>query len=674
MNDVTVLSAPGTASVATSRTPDRGAPKAIKLLLPVWGQRYIKQFLNISLPTLLAPGNLPALAAALPCEFVFLTSSEDAEILREHPACRYLRSFCDVDVQVIDDLITGDNYSTTITLAYARGVKAAGPAMVDTCFFFLISDYLVADGSLANVLARVQAGASGVMAGNFQVVEEDAEKSFLSRFDGGSAEIALPPRDLMKWSLAYLHPMTAGNTVNFPLCHSTHSNRLFWRVDENTLLGRFYLMHMICIRPEGTDFVVGSSCDYSFIPEMCPSGNVHVMADSDEYLVVEMQPREHENGFLRVGPKDAPSLAGSLGDWTTSRHRENVRSNLVFHAAEIPACLGDVIREADAFIAKIDRRLARLPIMPHRGHPYWIGAEIAHRVAVSRKFEQDISPEDIYREYGRGVHIVQRFRDALFGRAPAVRPWHPRWPDFETVFSEMRRLLSGRRARLLVVSKAPFVFAEWMRNVAGTVISIETRQLLAIGERGYTPLVGSFDACLVIMGESEMKAAAILTRRIAPMLRPEGFIGVSVLSGGSVATDYDFGRLITRNSGRFLGLPAPLEKTLFIPVDILRRASTAGMIALYRGMLQSPVLYAVLSVLVGPLLLAMCVIGNLLSFLFRSGSQRRGIPSSLWMVFRPGPVWALPDFSPDPELYARADRYKVAPKPVLQRVAERDRV
>ncbi len=51
--------------------------------------------------------------------------------------------------------------------------------------------------------------------------------------------------------------MTLANMVNFPLCHSLHSNRLFWRVDENTLIGRFYLMHMICIRPEVTDFVVG---------------------------------------------------------------------------------------------------------------------------------------------------------------------------------------------------------------------------------------------------------------------------------------------------------------------------------------------------------------------------------------------------------------------------------
>ena len=79
-------------------------------------------------------------------------------ILQEHPACRYLRSICDVGILVIDDLITGDNHSTTITLAYARAVQATGSAMLDTCFFFLISDYLMADGSLAMSSARVQGG------------------------------------------------------------------------------------------------------------------------------------------------------------------------------------------------------------------------------------------------------------------------------------------------------------------------------------------------------------------------------------------------------------------------------------------------------------------------------------------------------------------------------------
>ena len=334
--------------------PRAGAPKAIQLLLPVWGQDYIKQFLDICLPTLLAPGNLPALAKLLPCEFVFLTSVGEADVLRRHPGIIYLESICKVEFQIIDDLITGDNYSTTITLAYERAVRAAGPAMLDTCFFFLISDYIIADGSLANVFARVAAGASGVLAGNFQIVEETAASSFYDTFDRGGPAMVLPPRALIGWALNYLHPVTVANTVNVNFCHALHSNRLFWRVDAGTLIGRFYLMHMIAIRPERRDFVIGSSCDYSFIPEMCPSGNVEVMTDSDDYLVVEMQPRGHERQYLSLGPQEAPRLARSLSEWTTARHRQNAKTELVYHAADIPASFAAVSKAAAAFVEEID--------------------------------------------------------------------------------------------------------------------------------------------------------------------------------------------------------------------------------------------------------------------------------------------------------------------------------
>jgi hypothetical protein len=652
-------------------TPAR-APTAIQLLLPVWGQRYIKQFLNTCLPTMLAPGNIPALAAALPCKFVFLTSSEDAGILRDHPGCRYLRSICDVDVRVIDDLITGDNHSTTITLAYARAVKDAGDALLDTCFFFLISDYLMADGSLATVLDRLMAGARGVLAGNFQVLEEEACKSFHTTFDGDAPEIVLRPRELVKWALPYLHPVTAGNSADFPLCRSTQSNRLFWRVDHNTLLGRFYLMHMICIWPQVADFVIGSSCDYSFIPEMCPSGKVDVITDSDDYLVVEMQPGDHESEYLRLGPAAPATIARSLGAWTTQRHRENAGHYLVFHAADIPPSLADTVRESDEFIEAIDIRLGRMPVHSHRNHRYWIGAIVSHRLSASLKLGQNIKIGQIYRESGK-VNWRVRLRDGLLGRPPDTRPWNPRWPDFAVLKTELGKAFTGSGRRLLIVSKAPFQFAEWLSDTADQITCMETRRLLAITPQHYMQLVGSFDGCLLIMGESEMRQNHVLMKRIEPLLVAGGFVAVSLFSGSSVATDQGFEKLLNRYSGTFLWLSTPVSMIRFVRTGVLRSVSTDAMLWLYHGAMTSPALYYPLAAILGPLLLLTCLIGNTFAYLLRRITRNLRRPSSVWMLFRfPSVSTALPDLSPDPELYARADRYKTVAKPVRQRaIAER---
>ena len=306
----------------------------MRLVLCAWGYSYVRQFLEYSLPTMLAPGNVPAVATALPTEFVILTSADDESFISEHPTFKRLASICQTRIHTIDHLITDGNYSTTITLAYTEAVRELGEAMIDTCFMFLVSDYILADGSFANVLKRVQQGASAVVAGNIQVTRESALPWLQERLARNEHSLSLQPRELMKWALNNLHPLVLANIVNLPFSHNTDSNRLFWRVDGNTMLGRFYLMHMLCVRPEITDFVIGSSCDYSFIPEMCPSGNVDIITDSDEYLVIEMQTRNHESKFLRPGPFEMQQLAKNLSEWTTSVHRDNTMHSLFFHAED----------------------------------------------------------------------------------------------------------------------------------------------------------------------------------------------------------------------------------------------------------------------------------------------------------------------------------------------------
>src|SRR5208282_5679561 len=89
----------------------RSPAKTISILLPVWGDEFVGQFLDDSLPTLLAPGNIPALAAALPTRFVFLTRARDEAAIRAHPAGRHLAQVSEVAFSPIDDLIAPGNHS-----------------------------------------------------------------------------------------------------------------------------------------------------------------------------------------------------------------------------------------------------------------------------------------------------------------------------------------------------------------------------------------------------------------------------------------------------------------------------------------------------------------------------------------------------------------------------------
>jgi hypothetical protein len=619
------------ASVAPAPKPERGhrgPPKTVQFLLPVWGVKYIAQFLQVSLPTLIAPGNLPSIAGSLPSKFVFLTDTTGVDVLSGHPAVQYLRGLCEVDFMNIDDLITGDNYSTTITLAYARAVRMTGDEMTETCFFFLISDYIMADGSLANVLARIQAGNSGVVAGNFQVTEEDALESFFAAFDAGGETIVLSARDLMSWAIGFLHPMTLANTVNFSLCHSLHSNRLFWHVDANTLIGRFYLMHMICIRPEVTNFKVGSSCDYSFIPEMCPSGNVHVMTDSDEYLVVEMQPQNHERNFVRLGPVIRDDLVGSLSEWTTATHRKNAHSTVVYHALELPSKLGPVIAEASEYVDEIESSLP-LP-QPHRDHPYWLGAITAHLSAVSRRDGEAASPR--VASVSRLHELILGWRTFIFGRPPNVRPWHPRLPDYRMIVDLTRKFFAEQNGRLLIASSTGAVLRDFLGEVSQSIDSLDISDLRsnAIDQERNPP--GSYDGCLLILKEHEILAVKPLISAIMPLLAEGKYLLIFAINGHELSVGTQFRDDLLRQIPKLFHPGLSLDEVYFVPAGKATWAALRGMRRAMEMTLES-VLWLPLATLIVSGLVGICFLGNFRRYGMRKPGHNR-LFSSVGLVMR----------------------------------------
>jgi hypothetical protein len=608
----------------------RPAPTSVKLLLPVWGHRYVRQFLEVGLPTLLAPGNVPALAQSLPCEFTLLTSAADESYIRSHPAFRRLAGTCRASVQPIDHLITAGNNSTTLTLAYLEAIRAAGPAMLDTCFFFLVSDYIVADGSLASVLARVRAGASAVLVGNFQVAAEEAMPWLRERIGAEERRGSVSARELLHWALDHLHPATVANTVNGSLTHNAHTNRLFWRVDDHTLLGRFYLMHMIAVRPETTDFRIGASWDYSFVPEMCPSGNVSVITDSDEYLVVEMQPRAHEAGFLRPGPLSPETLARSLGEWTTAQHRRNVAHSLVYHAGDLPAALPATIAAADEYVAQVTKCLRGSP-QPHYGHPYWRGAIATVQEAARAR----LSPEALRRLLGapsRRGYWLERLRALVVGYPPRVRPWHPRWPDYRPVLHRLLPLFADPARQLLHVSDAPTLFSVMLGEGGRRVVRLQTTPLLQSPlESG--ALANRFDLCLVELDQSDADKAGELIRRLAPMMKEGGRILTMISQQQAMSHGQAFDATLT-DILRREAPSARLEDVRYVPASRLRMWSYETFARLGAAAHQRPAVgLPALALFAAPLTLVTLVL-NLFAVVRTRRSSRHGTASSMHISVR----------------------------------------
>ena len=87
------------------------------VLLGVWGEKFINDFFQLSLPSLLAPGNMPALVANFKTRFVVLTAARDVPLFESNKNFQKLKELCDVTFLPMQDLIVLNNHSTTLTLA-----------------------------------------------------------------------------------------------------------------------------------------------------------------------------------------------------------------------------------------------------------------------------------------------------------------------------------------------------------------------------------------------------------------------------------------------------------------------------------------------------------------------------------------------------------------------------
>jgi hypothetical protein len=510
---------------------------AVVFLLPVWGQAHVTQFLDLSLRTLLAPGNIPAVAAHGDCTFRILTTAGAEAQFEGHPMFRLLSRHCAVEFVGIDDIVYPGVHSATITLGYVRGMRASGPAMTETYFVFLVADYVMADGSLRHLLRHMQAGVSGVTTGNFQIVKEDAEPIIRAMVRDRSAPLSVSSRALLRIAFEHLHPVVRASTPGAGV-HTMICNRVYWRAGPGTLVARFYLRHMLCIRPETDRFEIGSSCDYSFIPEMCPSGRVVAIADSDDYCVIEMQPLGHEGAFVVPGRLTPGRLAGYLSDWATAEHRRNAHTAVVFHTEDVSSDVTRIVADSEAYIRRVEIRLRAAP-QPHRGHQYWHAAlraaaesaERRRRFGARAPFTRS-HPEDLAATGERPVVRMTRAR-LIYERAvrqgPLQFPWHPSWLDNR---HEARvALAAAREPAGLVVADEATAGTDWIARRAGSDWRFLTPAMLSSGDVSGGP----FTVCLLYLKSHELSSLPDMLRRLRPRLAAHA--RTVVVFGGGWGTD-----------------------------------------------------------------------------------------------------------------------------------------
>ena len=207
---------------------------------------------------------------------------------------------------VIDDLISSANYGVTLTLAYARGMAVYGAKQTSTSFIFFNADFVLSDGSLSTVVRLLQQGHRCIIAPSLRVNAEAALPA-LSKFAAAhSGALPMRSREMVGLALRNLHFTVIGRTLTQDFVHCNQHGQFYWAVDKDTLVGAHHLIFHIAIKPERPLATVNSYFDYSFVPEMVPSGQFTLIDDFDDFFMIEIQAQMQEKEMLRGRPISRP--------------------------------------------------------------------------------------------------------------------------------------------------------------------------------------------------------------------------------------------------------------------------------------------------------------------------------------------------------------------------------
>lgn len=324
-----------------------------------WGAGHTQLFLDVSLPSQLAPGNLPALAAHPGVRYRIFTTAADAETIRASSAYQRLVEVVPTEIHLIE--VPPGAVSWEL-LTRCQKTAIADAAAEGAALVFLAPDTVFSDGSFASLARLVAQGKRAVLAAGVRLERESFVPAFLAQFrPQGEPAAVVPPRALVALATRHWHPIT--HSLMWPP-HTVWPSHLYWSAGEEGLLARCFHLHPILVYPQDRRIAFSSTIDDDYVQTACADPEaVHLVTDSDELMVLEISPRDYA-----MGQQDAEFSAREVARWAlvhaNGLHRRMFGEVIRFHRGFAAGMRGWVEAEerAASDLEEVEQRLQGLVI------------------------------------------------------------------------------------------------------------------------------------------------------------------------------------------------------------------------------------------------------------------------------------------------------------------------
>lgn len=344
--------------------------RRLRIITYAWGRQYVENLLDITLAAVLAPGNLPALAEVFECEFVLLTERGLFDDIEKHPVYRRVAAIAKARLISIDDLLVAPLYGLTLTWATYRGMTDLGEEATETDFLFFTADWIPADGSYRALIPHLLNRERLIVAPSYCVISEKVLPLLRARVDSETGVLSMPKREMAELGIANRHNTIRGKTINSHLFHMDVIEQFYWLADQHTLLGHQMPIAIVCMRPERWVPEPNTFWDYGTVSELCPNTTPCVLADSDDFLMIELRSESTYDDGLRMGWPDVDTIGKKLAGFVTRDHTVYGRHQLVLHSQDLPPTIEQDRAKLRNFVDEVFTHFDGKEV-PYQGHPYW---------------------------------------------------------------------------------------------------------------------------------------------------------------------------------------------------------------------------------------------------------------------------------------------------------------
>jgi hypothetical protein len=292
------------------------------ILTAVWGPWHTETFINLNLPSLLAPGNLPDFANKIDTTYVIGTSVSDGKLIRQSTAYRRLREILPIRIVAYSDSAFGAAVATHMKI-WHNGVRSA--ARRGSFFMTNPADMVWADGSYGKIADYLHMGKKAVYAMFARVVDETFREE-AQQWRSQDGQIQLPPRRMIDLTLRHLHPFHAAylrDSDQFP----SHSEYIYWPVPGEGLLMRSLATTALAFH--ASDYEVNSNFSLAFVKD---PEDVAFIEDSDEVCGVSLTPLlKDRSWYSRLQNVDIDEVGSWWITFDGPAHLALARTKFRFH-------------------------------------------------------------------------------------------------------------------------------------------------------------------------------------------------------------------------------------------------------------------------------------------------------------------------------------------------------